>query len=110
MITYETNDLLYEKLADELNSYRLWLLKLPAEKILEHAYQYSVKQNIVMYSATADLDSESVATLLESPCALDDIYDALDKFDSFRVSDIGDAITEAAERLEISYLQDWSDR
>lgn len=110
MITYESNEKLYKKLSEELSEYRQWLISQPAEEILHHAYEYSVKQDIVMYAVSADLDEESVSLLVTSLCALDDIYDALNKIDAFRVSDIGEAIIDAAQRLEISFDIERDDR
>lgn len=37
---------LYNKMQQEQNEYREWLLAQPPEEILNHAYEYSVREDI----------------------------------------------------------------
>lgn len=39
---------LYEKMAAEQDKYRDWLKNQPAAEVLNHAYEYTVREDIVM--------------------------------------------------------------
>ena len=65
---------LTDKMTAEFNSYRDWLLTQPPEEILNHAYGYSTKQDIVLNVADADLSPAQIETLLRSSCPLEDVY------------------------------------
>ncbi|WP_270510554.1 DUF3848 domain-containing protein, partial [Gemmiger formicilis] len=39
---------LYNKMQQEQNEYREWLLAQPPEEILNHAYEYSVREDIIL--------------------------------------------------------------
>lgn len=62
------------KMTDEFNTYRAWLLQQPPEEILKHAYEYSVKQDIILNVADADLSPTQLETMLRSPCPLEDVF------------------------------------
>lgn len=62
------------KMTEEFNTYRAWLLQQPPEEILKHAYEYSVKQDIILNVADADLSPAQIETMLRSPCPLEDVF------------------------------------
>ena len=62
------------KMTEEFNAYRAWLLTQPPEEILKHAYEYSVKQDIIFNVADADLSPAQLETMLRSPCPLEDVF------------------------------------
>ena len=62
------------KMTDEFNTYRAWLLQQPPEEILNHAYEYSTKQDILLNVADAGLSPAQLETMLRSPCPLEDAY------------------------------------
>lgn len=62
------------KMTEELNAYRAWLLTQPPEEILKHAYEYSVKQDIMLNVADAGLSPAQIETMLRSPCPLEDVF------------------------------------
>ena len=62
------------KMTDEFNAYRAWLLTQPPEEILKHAYEYSVKQDIILNVADAGLSPAQLETMLRSPCPLEDVF------------------------------------
>lgn len=69
-----TLEQLEAKMTDEFNAYRAWLLTQPPEEILKHAYEYSVKQDIILNVADADLSPAQLETMLRSPCPLEDVF------------------------------------
>ena len=62
------------KMTEEFNAYRTWLLQQPPEEILKHAYEYSVKQDIMLNVADAGLSPAQLETMLRSPCPLEDVF------------------------------------
>lgn len=65
---------LYEKAGTEQDAYRAWLTERPASEVLDHAYEYSVREDILMALEELDLTAEQAKALLDSPCPLADIY------------------------------------
>ena len=62
------------KMTEEFNAYRSWLLQQPPEEILNHAYEYSTKQDIILNVADAGLSPAQIETMLRSPCPLEDVF------------------------------------
>lgn len=62
------------KMTEEFNAYRSWLLQQPPEEILNHAYEYSTKQDIMLNVADAGLSPAQIETMLRSPCPLEDVF------------------------------------
>ena len=48
MINEERNTALYEKMFAEQETYREWLLSQPSEEILNHTYEYTVREDILL--------------------------------------------------------------
>ena len=44
----DLNTALYEKMAAEQDKFRDWLKSQPPEEILHHAYEYTVREDILM--------------------------------------------------------------
>ena len=65
---------LAEKMTDEFNTYRDWLLKQPPEEILNHAYEYTTKENLLNVLGDTDLKPQQIETMLRSPCPPEDVF------------------------------------
>lgn len=70
MINEELNTALYEKMFAEQETYRAWLLSQPPEEILNHAYEYTVREDILMSLEYHDLPDAQARALLKSPSPL----------------------------------------
>ena len=46
---------LNSKMQQEQNEYRAWLLAQPPEEILNHAYEYSVREDIILATEEMNL-------------------------------------------------------
>lgn len=68
------NALLYDKMKAEQDKYRDWLLNQPPEEILNHTYEYTMREDIVMCMEELELSPKQAKALLRSPCPLDDVY------------------------------------
>ena len=65
---------LTEKMTAEFDGYRSWLLKQPPEEILNHANEYTTKENLLNVLGDTDLKPQQIETLLRSPCPLEDVF------------------------------------
>jgi len=70
----QLNTALYEKMAAEQEKYRDWLLTQSPEEILNHTYEYTVRQDIVMVMEEAELEPAQAEALLSSPSPVSDVY------------------------------------
>lgn len=61
---------LHEKMQQEQNEYRAWLLAQPPEEILNHAYEYSSREDILISLENASLRPAQLRALLESQAPL----------------------------------------
>lgn len=99
MTAEELTTVLYRKMKAEQDTYRNWLLNLSPEEILDHAYEYSVREDILMALEERELSSEQAMVLLSSPCPLDDVYQDWQKRDTGYMSDIRDTIEGRANEV-----------
>ena len=65
---------LCEKMRVEQSAYCLWLTAQPPEEILNHAYEYSVREDIILATEEMNLTPAQVRALLKSPVPLADVY------------------------------------
>ena len=65
---------LYEKMKAEQDKYRDWLLHQEPPEILNHTYEYTMREDIVMCMEELELEPEKAKALLRSPCPLCDVY------------------------------------
>ena len=64
------NVLLYDKMKAEQDKYRDWLLAQLPEEILNHTYEYTMKEDIVMCMEELELSPKQAKALLRSPYPL----------------------------------------
>ena len=84
----ELNSELYNRMFEEQEHYRNWLLNLPPEEILFHAFSYSVREDILMTQEENNFSIEKCKALLESPTPLADMKRAYDKTETNYMDDI----------------------
>lgn len=92
----ELNAALYEKLSAEQDNYRNWLESQTAAEALQHAYEYIIRENILMALSDNDLSQTQVKALLQNSCTLDDIYKDWLDIETDYMQDIRDTIEERA--------------
>lgn len=74
MTNEELNTALYQKMFAEQDTYRKWLLEQPPEEILKNAYEYTVREDVVLSLEYNDLTDAQAEALLKSPTPLKDIF------------------------------------
>lgn len=101
------NRKLYEKLFAEQEKYKGWLLTQPPEEILRHAYEYSIREDIVLAMEYHDVSDEQAKALMDSPSPLAEIFRDFEQIEGDHMDIIrgcietraNDIIEEKAERL-----------
>ena len=99
------NARLYEKMKAEQDKYRDWLLHQEPSEILNHTYEYTMREDIVMCMEELELEPEKARALLRSPCPLSDVYKEFRDRETEHMDTIRDSIeTEADEPLRPSMI------
>jgi len=88
---------LYEKMAAEQAQYRQWLLGQPPGEILNHAYEYTIREDIVMEMEGLELTGAQAKALLKSRTPLADVYKEWTKTETHHMDDIRDVIENRAD-------------
>ena len=93
------NTLLYEKMKAEQDKYREWLLSQPPSEILNHTYEYTMREDIVMCMEDLELTPKQAKALLKSPCPLDDVYEEFKDREVEHMDIIRDSIETQADKF-----------
>ena len=73
---------LLTKMHSEFAEYEAWLLRQPASVILENAFQYTTKQDILMHAESAELSPAQLETLLHMQSPLEEVFETYRNTDS----------------------------
>ena len=92
MPTETYNLALYNKMLAEQEKYKGWLLTQPAEDILHHTYEYTMKQDILESLEDHELDYAQAQALLGSPTPLEDVYGYYNDLDCTYMETIWESI------------------
>ena len=95
----QLNDALYEKMAGEQQEYRAWLTAQPPDKILDHAAEFTIREDILVEMEVVELPAEQAAALLASPTPLADLYREWSSVETHHMEDIRDVIEDCTEKL-----------
>lgn len=90
---------LYEKMSYEQDDFRKWLLSQPPEEILNHAYEYAMREDILMAMETEELTDAQAQALLRSRTPLADVYREFDKLESAHMDEIRSCIESRANYI-----------
>ena len=96
MTNEELNTALYEKMFSEQETYRAWLLTQPPEEILNHTYEYTVREDILMSLEYNSLPNTQVRALLKSPSPLADVFAAWEDRETSYMEKIWQTVTDRA--------------
>ena len=99
MTDHEANDKLYQRMATEQDAFRKWLLNQTPEEVLNHAYEYCVREDVLISLEDTDLDGRDARALLKSPTPLADIYKEWQSRETGYMEDIRDAILDRARTV-----------
>ena len=88
MTNEELNTALYKKMFAEQEKFEDWLLSQSPREILNHAYEYTMREDILLSLEYNDLTSDQAAALLASPSPLDDLYHQYEKMETSHMEEI----------------------
>ena len=97
MTNEQLNTALYEKMFTEQETYRAWLLSQPPEEILNHTYEYTVREDILMSMEYHDLPDAQAQALLASPSPLADVFADWENKETGYMDDIWQTIEDRAK-------------
>ena len=98
MTNEELNTMLYQKLFAEQEKFRGWLLTQPPSEILNHAYEYVMREDIVLAMEYHDLSAEQAKALIYSPSPLADIFRDFEKIEGDHMDNIRWCIESRANK------------
>lgn len=102
--TGELNEELYRKLSKELEEYRKELLSQTPDEILKQAYDYAIRQDIVLSLEYHDVNAMQAQVLLRTDNALDAIFTKWENLETDHMDHIQNAVECVAN--EISRRED----
>ena len=105
MTNEQWNTTLYKQMFTEQEQFRDWLLAQPPEEILNHAYEYVMREDILLSLEYNDLTDAQAAGLLTSPSPLADVYAEFDKLESSHMEEIWSCIESRADALQAGLLE-----
>ena len=92
----DMNTALYEKMAAEQDKYRDWLKSQPPAEVIHQAYEYAVREDILMAMEELELPDAQAKVLLASPSPLADAYREFEKREIGYMDVIRDSIESCA--------------
>ncbi len=93
-------EMIYKRMQSEQDTFYRVLLEMDIKEALDHAYEYSTRNDILMSFNDSNLNSDELEVLAKCRYPLSEIYGRLDKIESDRKSEIEMAIKECARKDE----------
>ena len=100
MNTNDLNTALYEKMAAEQDKYRDWLKSQSPAEVLNHAYEYTVREDILMSLEYNDLEDSQARALLKSGKPLKQIFERWEDKETSHMENIWDTVQEQTKAAE----------
>lgn len=95
----DLNTALHQKMMEEQEKYRNWLITKPPERILKHAYMYAMREDILLSLEYWDLTEDQAKVLLELKNPLAAIYKNFENTESEHMDEIHRAVERCADNL-----------
>ena len=99
MTAEECNTALYEKLFESQEQFRGWLLSQPPEKILNHAYEYTMREDILLSLEYNDLTARQAQALLALGDPLDELFHHMEQRESGQMEFVLRCMEEKGDEL-----------
>ncbi len=95
----ERNTALYQKMFAEQESFRDWLKGQPPEEILNHAYEYTIREDILLSLEYHDLSDAQINALMNSPSPLADVFKDFEKLETDHMDTVWDCLENRADAI-----------
>ena len=92
MTQEELNTKLYQKMFAEQEEFRDWLLSQPPEEILNHCYEYTHREDILLSLEYHDLSEDQCRALLKLETPIADIFKDFEKRETDHMDNIWDTV------------------
>ena len=99
MTNEERNTALYQKMFAEQEKFRDWLKGQPPEEVLNHAYEYTIREDILMSLEYHDLSDVQADALMKSPSPLADVFRDFEKRETDHMETLWDCLESRADTL-----------
>ena len=86
-------------MATEQKKFHEWLLTQPPNVILDHAYEYSIKEDMMVEMEVLELPEAQTRALLKSRTPLADVYQEWSKTETHHMEDLRDVIEARADAV-----------
>ena len=107
MTNEELNTALYKKMFAEQKDYKDWLLSQPAEEILRNAYEYVMREDILLSLEYNDLSDRYASALLDMDKPLAAIFSKLEHSDSPHMEHVWECVRQCAyDAVEAEKVKD----
>ena len=93
------NILLYLKMSAEQDAYRDWLVSLQTHEMLEHCYEFAVREDILFSMESNDLTERQAKALLKSATPLADVFRKFEKWETGHMQNIWDCVVARANEV-----------
>lgn len=110
MTNEELNTALYEKMFAEQEKYRAWLLSQPPEEILNHTYEYTMREDILLSLEYHDLPDAQARAMLKSPSPLADVFADWEHKETGHMDDIWQTVEDWAKAEEQKHRKKETER
>lgn len=99
MTNGERNTALYKKLFAEQEVFRDWLKNQSQKEILNHAYEYTIREDILLSLEYHDLSDAQADALMKSPSPLADVFRDFEKRETDHMETIWDCLESRADTI-----------
>ena len=99
MTNGERNTALYQKMFAEQEKFRDWLKGQSPEEILNHAYEYTVREDILLSLEYHDLSDAQADALMKSLSPLADVFRDFEKRETDHMETIWDCLESRADTI-----------
>lgn len=99
MTNEEHNTALYQKMFAEQEKFRDWLKGQPPEEVLNHAYEYTIREDILMSLEYHDLSDAQADALMKFPSPLADVFRDFEKLETSHMETVWDCLEGRADTL-----------
>ena len=99
MTNEQLNTAFYKKMFAEQEKYRNWLLTQSPEEILNHSYEYNIREDILLSFENNDLSDAQARALLRSAKPLADLFKEYDNRVTKHMDNIWDTMESHADEL-----------
>jgi len=97
---------IYERASAEQSKFKEWLMTQLPEEILNHAYEYSTREDILMALEEYEFNREQAEAILGKESVLDAIYHEFGKVETEHMTDIRDCIGNYADETAKRQIPD----